>query len=342
MNYSDFSNPKGSYSNSSPTYRTQTTPKKIGYQSNSGANNYLTSTPTYLSQTTPPKEKDSYTELSAIFHGVGNYHINHFASFFKLEKEISLEQLQSHFYNKFCTVFESSNISKASLLRAKYQNNPLVKFTIGGTKGNTRHKIIGSFHDDCVYMRKSADSKSFYGTTLKRDYFDIKDKLLIDVFRKANVPVTNDIILDLNQHHFLAGRRSWRIDYNQDLQLYYLETAALERSSGQFMKLIEYLSEYKIPNLGSGSIRNDIIDLWSNLLMNYLNMPNIIPVDVSLTKNSSLIPFSYKLSNISNGGTEDYRYVVFKVDESEIFEGAVKSDWFNKIILRHPGLVNDL
>jgi hypothetical protein len=81
---------------------------------------------------------------------------------------------------------------------------------------------------------------------------------------------SDDSTLDkILRSHFLAGTRSWRVGYDQDAKLFYVETIAVERYSH---KIYSRFSEMQF-NIGGRkeSARQDIIELWSNLLANYVN-----------------------------------------------------------------------
>src|ERR1700749_561467 len=125
-------------------------------------------------QTTPASEKkpEAFTELSAIFDGVGKYHTNHFVGYFNPPPGVTykLTGLTELFYDKFCSIFSANNIARADL-SDKFKGLDTVFFEIGGNLGDAFNNSTGFIPRGCVSMQtEKSQGKSFYGTTLRREW----------------------------------------------------------------------------------------------------------------------------------------------------------------------------
>jgi hypothetical protein len=123
------------------------------------------------------------------------------------------------------------------------------------------------------------------------------------------------MIVEANRRHFLAGRRSWRVEFNSSLNLYYVETAAFERSSHDLYRAVEQ----------TGILRETIKDLWTNLLENY-------PVSLCPIEAMHLVPTDYSVKG----------HVAYMMDADPSAQTALLKPWFSDVLKRHPGLVTDL
>ena len=72
-------------------------------------------------------------------------------------------------------------------------------------------------------------------------------------------------------HHFLAGRRYFSIGYDPVKKLYFVETAAFERSS---------VCEYSVID-STGVLRENIVVLWENLILNFERLTDVTLIDFS-------------------------------------------------------------
>jgi hypothetical protein len=318
MSYQQFTDPGGGY----------------GPSANKGYS--PAATPSYLPAPTP-KQTDAalpdFTYQSPIADGVGNYHANHFVAYFSARND-TFQRVHSIpiFYSEFCNIFGLSNIAKAFLDKTRnFKGLDVVKFTVGGNIGNklSHNHVAGLVHDDWVAMQIAKDGGSFYGTTLKREWFEPIDRKLFLWISEGgkNVPVLGPIgpllapiIVEANKRHFLAGRRSWRVDFDNDLRLYRVETAAFERSSHPIYDQMEQQSDL---------LREDIIRLWTNMLENYANL-----CPIYLPQYGHLIPEKYAIK-----GNVAYRT---NGEGDALAEKALLTPWFLKAVKRHPGLVADL
>lgn len=276
--------------------------------------------PSYLTTPTPKgEERADFTYLSTIKDGVGNYHMNHFVAYF----EPTVDKFQpvtsiKFFYQNFCKIFSLNNVATVAPERArKFKGLDVVKFTIGGNLGKVHLQLFGRAHDDWVAMQMAKDGKSFYGITLKREWFEAVDnwEKVINAGSPKVGPAVSPMLMEANRRHFLAGRRSWRVDYDRGLGLYYVETAAFERSSHVLYQATEQ----------TGLLRETIRELWTNQLENY-------PVTLCPIKAMNLVPTGYEAKG----------NVAYKTGEDASAQKALLTDWFSEVLKRHPGLVTDL
>jgi hypothetical protein len=73
-------------------------------------------------------------------------------------------------------------------------------------------------------------------------------------------------LLEFNKFHFLAGTRSWRVAYDTNRKEFFVETVTIERFSCWPYEMAEKLH----------STRDDILNLWDNLLNNFIKT-KVIP-----------------------------------------------------------------
>lgn len=279
----------------------------------------------------PAKKAKTFQELP-VTGGVGPFHTNHFAAWSRVAKYTPklVAGLNQVLYDKFCDVFSVKNVASATLhADVKHQGSPTVEFRIGGNAGDALEKIGGLFHADWVVMRKHAGSGSFYGSTLKREWAEADElKLAAAVALPvpkprpgSEMPSPVEIawrVVTVNQHHFLAGRRSWLVGYDAVHQRYFVETAALERSS-----LCEYASIEQF-----GVMRESIVKIWTHLLENFRTYaPGFQGVPFP-----TVLPEGYKARGA----------VAYRTGQHATAAQAVATSWFAPVLLRHPGLVEGL
>lgn len=332
MNYSDFSNPQGGYKAgpglATPTHAVsayQTKPSPLV-------------TPKYGS-------KGEFTDKTIYLDGVGNYHVNHFIGYFDRGPKADpkdpaiLVKLNKLFYENFCDIFSKGNLAKATLEAYQHKGAKTVKFQIGGNyqpKWNSWIENIknsfGILHPDWVAFKPEENGLSFVGSTLKRNWAEKEEIQLFSLFSyiMGKVGLIDEEgafkfaknLVEVNQHHFLAGRRSWAVGYDYDQRRWYVETAAFERSSQ---------CEYNVAEK-SGMMRKAITDLWVNLITNFSEYSKM-----SLTD----IPINSKYYEVIN----NYEYrnkVLFKADEDKSAQNLLNKPWIAKAFARHPGLTAGL
>jgi hypothetical protein len=265
---------------------------------------------------------EDFAELIREKDGTGNVHFNHFISYFKSDLKAGLENekiLTEHFQNNFKIIFNKDNIVGVETETQRYfkEKNTMV-FTLGGDSGNLRDKAIGAIHDDWVSVEFHNDKSSFFARTLKRNFPTNAEKIIPFILSPSPLnPLSHPlagISIDANRHHFLAGRRSWKIGYEKEQDRFFIETAGMERYSLKFHDYIE----------GIADLRGKIEKIWSILLSNYLQY----------TKQHHT-----PITNIPQlSGYKQVGNVFFKSDEASFSANPQTPDWFKPVLDRHPGL----
>lgn len=191
----------------------------------------------------PPGE---FSELQAVRDGCGDYHANHFISYFR--SSTVTPQWISQLFRNFDDVFNMENIATVEKTDYFYKQKPVLEFAING--------LSGKFHQDFVVFSKGK-KKNFYGSTLKRNWrYPLED--VLNLFDPFNFVTLDDEGYAVNSRHFLAGRRSWNFGLVHD-DLYYIETVAIERYSHPAYELAASLGLIE---------RQMLVDIWTNLLNN--------------------------------------------------------------------------
>ncbi|MCS4301693.1 hypothetical protein [Chryseobacterium sp. BIGb0232] len=331
MGYNTFANPKGGYSgaatNAAPTY--QTTPKP-------------------LSMVPPPKGKPGEFTEKNVYEGVGKFHGNHFRGYFSYISNPSRDQIikmNKHLLENFCPIFSVSNVAKATTGKYKFNSKETIAFQMGGTIKVFPNLpqldfLTAVIHTDWVAIEKASDSLSLFATTLKREWIEKQESDLfsnltkivssLGIIDKAKAFEIVNNIIDVNQRHFLAGRRSWAIGFDHSVNLWYIETAAFERSSAcEFNLLDKY-----------GNLRQMIIDLWVNQINNYFN---VLKNTTGIMAKIAGIPA--KVNGKPVNEYADYHYsknVLYKITEEKTATALLNTPWYSKCLGRHPGLTKGL
>jgi hypothetical protein len=269
-----------------------------------------------VSTLTAEDKEGTFTEL-LVTDGVGDYHINHFIGYGSFLQQSKPEQLvakkNQEFYRTFAELF-SQNVASAETGDYSFKGHATIEFEIGGKFGNWLQKVGGFFHSDWVSMQMADDGESFYGSTLRRKWMFGLEEAAVFLSEDWRNPI------EVNQHHFLAGRRSFKIGYSKELSRLYIETAAFERSS---------LCEYNIAEK-SGLLRSAIVQIWTNLIKN-----------VEASSGSWISPLKLADQKVRQGynlkGNVDYRVEQYKKPGE-----ALEQQWFDKVIQRNPGLLKGL
>lgn len=218
----------------------------------------------------------NFTELP-VANGVGPYHINRFRIFFPAPAGQKPGQLGREFVDGFERFF-NPNSAEAHFGPSSYGGDKTIEFAFDLPGPN--------FHHDWVYIcgrRNDDDCAGFAAQTLKRNFEDGGDKVLrAEVAAAVGAALglfpilfplalilaqrLGDLLVWVNQHHFLAGRRSWMIvdsvkmlgDGLRDKSasaaperrnryvyqpVYVLETAAIERSSMSTYAVLQKIPE---------------------------------------------------------------------------------------------------
>jgi len=139
---------------------------------------------------------------------------------------------------------------------------------------------IAKPHSDWVVKIDDNDNLGFTAQTLKREFRDLLEDgptktagiigFLINPL--LAVPFGEDDPMEVNRMHFLAGRRSWRLDdgknFGVDGDVLVLETAAVERFSHKL-----YVTADSIVGL-----EKSVPDVWVAMLNNYVRMKGVVRV----------------------------------------------------------------
>lgn len=232
-----------------------------------------------------------FTDLP-IREGCGAWDLNRFRIAFRAEGR-SAQQLASTFINGFPSFLNSPAATVEQVTGP--QGQALYKFH--GKLEVWKH-FIPTPHPDWVRVIYKNTSRGFTVQTLHRDTPDWDDASMpltgAGVGGAGGAVVTRSLpgaiggaavggvtAAVINRYHFLAGRRSWRLDhasvfdspqrpYAFPPDAYVLETAAIERISIPALLPMKPL------------MQESIIDVWTNLLANFvcnMGLPVLSPAE---------------------------------------------------------------
>lgn len=223
--------------------------------------------------------------------GTGNFHLSRFRIYFRLIDKKSGEcipikpsRLYSELRDNFQKYF-NPNLARFKVEECLYNKRHAASFQLSAKLLGIDHKladiVVPDWHLDWVGSEYVGD-RSFTFQTLKRNFETRYDKFirlgtyaLIPGGPQARFAATQAAIY-FNQHHFLAGRRSWSFGSKNDFGNHavnnfndipadslVLETAAVER----FSKLVfEWLSQSNI----LGDFHKQVRSVWFTNLKNFL------------------------------------------------------------------------
>ncbi|HEX4952662.1 MAG TPA: hypothetical protein VF017_04615 [Thermoanaerobaculia bacterium] len=267
----------------------------------------------------------TFSELK-VTDGVGDYHINHFVRFGKpllAPSATVLAGLNRHLYDRFADIFSVANPATAKESKYTFEGADTIEFRIGGNVGSLIGKALnalgGLIHPDWVSLKPHGGGQSFYGSTLRRRWKSDIEIALSALGGEAASAV------EVNQDHFLAGRRSFCVGYSTTLQRYFFETAALERSS----RCEYYLAEK------TGLLRETIVDIWTHFIDNagiaFGHWLDDAASDCTPTKAAA-----------GEQGYQICRGVHFRTGQFAKPAAALAAAWFQPVNQRHPGLTAGL
>jgi hypothetical protein len=209
-----------------------------------------------------------------VYNGVGDYHFNRFRVVFQCPPGETKQSLADDFVARFPHYFTSfyanvrrgdRNFGKIPTLHFHGFKHALI--TVGGT---TFGADLARPHTDWVAQIDKNDGLGFTAQTLKREFVDLSEDswvALPDVISLDKVPA-----IHINRMHFLAGRRSWRLDdgksFEVDGDVLVLETTAVERFSHEAYVIADDV-------LG---LEAAIPDIWISLLKNFVTMRGLVRV----------------------------------------------------------------
>lgn len=231
-----------------------------------------------------------FTELP-VYQGVGDWHFNRFRVAFEPSRALNKQLLAKDFVNNFPQYVTSKyaeirkNRDFGSRPTIHFHGIKMMHFVVGGD-GMPAESVdidVAAPHSDWVVKIDDNDNLGFTAQTLKREFRDPDedDSFLLKVVPysrfsdRANqymdeakygkwLPRDMSDPVEINRMHFLAGRRSWRLDdgknFEVDGDVLVLETCAVERFSHQKFKTADAV-------LG---IQASIPDIWIAMLENFV------------------------------------------------------------------------
>jgi hypothetical protein len=229
-----------------------------------------------------------FTELP-VYGGVGDWHFNRYRVVFKRPPALSKQLLAKDFVNNFPKYVTSKyaevrkNRDFGSRPTIHFHGFKMMRFVFGG-EGSPPEVVdqdVGSPHSDWVVKIDDNDQLGFTAQTLKREFRDLSEDGLTKVGGIMGAlisPVLSyvaagwDDPMEVNRMHFLAGRRSWRLDdgknFEVDGDVLVVETCAVERFSHQ-----SYVRADSVLGLQAS-----IPDVWVAMLTNFVRMKALVLV----------------------------------------------------------------
>ncbi len=226
----------------------------------------------------------SFHDLPIARCGVEAWHLNRFRIAFRHpQKPIALAQ---QFINNFCTLLDSPAATVEVFDGDHYKFNGKISLSRDLSSWQPHYDWVRRITGPAEFMN------GFTVQTLKREsmatddilpavvgaavggYVGIRVGALFGPIGAAAGTVVGGlaggaVAVDINRHHFLAGRRAWRLDHAHNFvpdglpspfpdDAYILETSAMERFSEHAFWLAKPLLEHSV------------VYVWCNLLGNFL------------------------------------------------------------------------
>ena len=123
-------------------------------------------------------------------------------------------------------------------------------------------------HTDWVAQIDKNDGLGFTAQTLKREFSDLVEDGMVALPDALTADVASAV--HINRMHFLAGRRSWRLDdgksFEVDGNVLVLETTAVERFSHKAYTIADGL-------LG---LEAAVPDIWISMMKNFMTMRGLV------------------------------------------------------------------
>jgi hypothetical protein len=218
-----------------------------------------------------------------VFDGCGPWHLNRFRIAFECPTGMSKNMLAANFVGRFPQFLNSPYATTEVASGHTFEGKTTLKFW-----GSL--KILGIetnyMHHDWVFQAWKDPSIGFTAQTLKRTFIDPIEDAAVGAASTpfaplipgvGSIPVVGQAAaagagVETNRKHFLAGRRSWRLDtmdafsgnpleYNSPPasgNLLMLETVAIERFSDRFYQLGDKVMglEKTIPPIWISNLEN--------------------------------------------------------------------------------------
>lgn len=253
-----------------------------------------------------------FTSLNVHAFGAGPYRLNRFRRYFRIPDDsrynVISGTLGNHLYHNFRRIFSSDDAVVDFNDDHRWGGRQTLKFTgtasFLGLDNFYADILVPDVHNDWVGIHRQNFPHGFTVQTLKRNFrtgSDLKVATLTaagsvigNLATKGIFPVvpTVAVAIDVNQHHFLAGRRSWivapasffgRTGFSQSVEftedLYALETSAIERVSGVIVQSVDSARLM-------GNLTEVIRRIWIRFVNNYVSRMGFDPVDISLWTNT--------------------------------------------------------
>ncbi len=191
--------------------------------------------------------------------GVGPYHLNRFRVAFAPLPGVTAQMLAADFIANFPTYF-SSQFATVQFTTRPFKGKQTLQF-------HGFMKVLGldaaAPHNDWVVQEWVGPGLGFTAQTLQREFLEAGD---------AAAGLGGLIGVMTNQRHFLAGRRSWRLDsgvpFGLPATVMVLETAAIERFSARAYQLGDKI----------GGLEKRIPSIWMSNLTNFVNAKKLTVV----------------------------------------------------------------
>lgn len=255
--------------------------------------------------------------------GVGPYHVNHFVGYFKLTAAQQQAVTVADFFANFCAIFNPGNEATATLSPYPFGKRATIRFVT--------NKPLADVHEDWVSIGGAPGTNSFFAKTLIKLWLEPATLLRMNKYllylrglvklaeltaatppKSPLAELTDDELKLINQRHFLAGRRSWSIEYSPASGLYSVETAAFERYSHVLYQAME----------GPLGLRESVVNLWCTLVANFAKAYGL--------KLESNQPAGYSALEDAN--------IYYTQAEAKTPAEAHGLPWFADVLKRHPGL----
>ena len=220
-----------------------------------------------------------------VYGGVGDWHFNRYRAVFMRPPKVTKQFLANDFVinfpqyltSKYATVVRTDKTfgSQPTLHFHGYKMAPIFL-------GIPVDVDIAKPHTDWVAKIDDNDNLGFTVQTLKREFRDLSEdgptKAASVALVLAN-PVLSLLVasdendpMEVNRMHFLAGRRSWRLDdgknFEVDGDVMVLETTAVERFSHK-----RYVQADSVLGLQAA-----VPDIWVAMLGNFMRMKTLVRV----------------------------------------------------------------
>lgn len=267
---------------------------------------------------------ERFTELWPTRDGAAKtaYHVNHFIGVVQENSknpltDDSVNKLAGKLLDNFPMVFSKGNVARARVgeksgRALKHNDLSTIEFVL-----NKQPKVLPVPHTDWVSMSRAF--QAFYGTTLKREFYTVKEEEYLKNVAYANQVGGNPFmfadqeVIDVGRSHFLSGRRSWKISRYEGRLC--IETATVERYTNWSFLGASYLL----------SDRKEIRGIWTQLVINAAESfgleleddpRNLQPIDAYQLKGN----------------------IAFVEDEFDNVNNLMASSWWKEMGMRFPGL----